>query len=118
MKQITGYSDKLSVMPGQSIKFMVSSENNEDYEVKIHRIIHGDANPEGPGFKSVVIDAGCNGHKKGLFQRIKSGSYIIIPESKAFIGISEMSLGAMIYPTKIGETEQTIVDRTTSDSSS
>ena len=47
MLRITGYSDKYSVCPGEEIKFYVNSEKNEDYQVDIVRLIHGDTNPEG-----------------------------------------------------------------------
>ena len=51
MKQIMGYSDKISVRPGETIKFMVSCEKRASYKARIVQIIHGDTNPEGPGYK-------------------------------------------------------------------
>ena len=55
MLRITGYSDKYSVCPGDEITFYVNSEKNESYKADIVRLIHGDTNPEGPGFKEKVI---------------------------------------------------------------
>ena len=51
MLRITGYSDKYTAFPGEEIKFYVNAEKNENYEVQIVRLIHGDTNPEGPGYK-------------------------------------------------------------------
>ena len=51
MLRITGYSDRLSVRPGEDITFYVHSEDEESYRVDIVRLIHGDTSPEGPGFK-------------------------------------------------------------------
>src|SRR5687767_7399699 len=45
---IVGYADHLRVQPGESIKFMVTSEVPR-YRADIVRLVHGDANPKGPG---------------------------------------------------------------------
>ena len=52
---IVGYADRLRVQPGETIKFMVSSEQPR-YRADIVRLIHGDANPKGPGIKEVVVE--------------------------------------------------------------
>jgi hypothetical protein len=52
---IHGYSDRLSVAPGERIEFKVSSEEPGTYRADIVRLIHGDTNPAGPGFKEQVI---------------------------------------------------------------
>ena len=49
--QLTGYTNKLSVKPGETIEFYVSSKN-PNYKAELVRIIHGDPNPKGPGFKT------------------------------------------------------------------
>ena len=55
MLKITGYSDKYSAHPGDEIKFYVNAEHNDKYETQIVRLIHGDTNPEGPGYKEEEI---------------------------------------------------------------
>ena len=81
MLRITGYSDKYSVCPGDNLKFYINSERNEDYEVQLVRLIHGDTNPDGPGYKEEEISADCNGHYRGRNQRIHGGSYIVVPQN-------------------------------------
>jgi len=54
MLRITGYSDVYSLHPGDTVKFYVNSEKGEGYQADIVRLIHGDTNPEGPGFKEEV----------------------------------------------------------------
>ena len=54
MLRLLGYSDRLSVAPGQTIRFMVSCDH-PTYESDLVRLIHGDENPDGPGFKQVVV---------------------------------------------------------------
>ena len=50
MLTITGYSDRISVRPGETIKFMVNCEH-PTYQADIVRLICADATPSGPGFK-------------------------------------------------------------------
>ena len=83
MLKITGYSDKYSAHPGEEIKFYINAENNDKFDVQLVRLIHGDTNPEGPGYKEEEISASCNGSYKGKNQRINGGSYIDVPQHKS-----------------------------------
>lgn len=98
MLRITGYSDKYSVCPGDSIKFYINSEHNEDYDAHIVRLIHGDTNPEGPGYKEEEIAAPCNKSYPGRNQRIHGGSYIVVPQDERF-DVASFTLQAYIFPT-------------------
>ena len=62
---ITGYSDRISVQPGQTIKFHVHSERSESYRADIVRLIHGDTNPDGPGYKEEEIATTVSGDISG-----------------------------------------------------
>ena len=46
---IAGYSDKLSVRPGETITFFVSSRADSDFKATLHRSISADPNPDGSG---------------------------------------------------------------------
>ena len=80
MLKITGYSDKYQAFPGEKIKFYINSEQNENYDVQIVRLIHGDTNPEGPGYKEEEIGATCNKSYQGRNQKVHGGSYVVIPQ--------------------------------------
>ena len=67
-KKILGYGDKISVTPGQAIKFMVSCDGVASYRDDIVRVICGEANPSGPGFKEEVVRAAVNRRHKGRRQ--------------------------------------------------
>ncbi|MFL5693964.1 MAG: hypothetical protein ACJ795_19405, partial [Ktedonobacteraceae bacterium] len=67
-------SDQLSMMPGKTIRFMVNCEGAEKYRVDLVRLIHGDTNPAGPGFKEEVIETPISGEYPGRKQVIYSGS--------------------------------------------
>ncbi len=61
MRKLFGYSDQISVRPGDTIRFMVSSLDNTSYRADIVRLICGDDSPDGPGFKEAVIETSANG---------------------------------------------------------
>ena len=60
---ITGYTDKVSVAPGEDIEFKVSVDNAASAQVEIVRLIHGDEHPDGPGFIEEVVPASCAGEQ-------------------------------------------------------
>jgi N,N-dimethylformamidase len=116
MKQIMGYSDKISVRPGETIKFMVSCEKRASYKARIVQIIHGDTNPEGPGYKERAIESAVDGTYEGRKQHIHAGSYAVIDNHQAFDRLSSFSIQAMIWPTTPEKAGQTLVSRWSSKS--
>ena len=46
LPELIGYSDRLSVAPGETIRFMVSTDQSH-YDAAVVRMIHADSNPEG-----------------------------------------------------------------------
>ncbi|MBI5615484.1 MAG: N,N-dimethylformamidase [Gammaproteobacteria bacterium] len=110
MLRITGYSDKYSAHPGDSVRFYVNSEKNEEFEATIVRLIHGDTNPEGPGFKEEVLKTKCSGRYPGRNQRIHGGSYIVIPDD-ARMHCASFTLQAFIFPTTPDKGRQGLVTK-------
>ncbi len=76
--RIVGYSDRLSVEPGESITFYVSAEASR-YRAELVRLIHGDTNPLGPGFKSEQVSSAITAEYPGRTQPIRLGSYVRVP---------------------------------------
>ena len=112
--RVTGYADRLSVQPGDTIRFMVSSEL-PTYRVDLVRLVHGDPNPLGPGFKEVAIDAPVNKDYPGRFQPLPSGSYVIVPDAPPLRRSGSFTLQAWIAPTTPGRRIQGIVTKWTPD---
>ena len=110
MLRITGYSDKYSIVPGETVKFYVNSEENEDYEVQLVRLIHGDTNPDGPGYKEEEHAAQCNGFRKGRQQRIHGGSYVIVPQDPR-LNVQSFTIQAFIFPTTPDKGRQGIMTK-------
>ena len=98
MLNIVGYSDKHSVTPGDTVTFYVSSTESESFTADIVRLIHGDTNPEGPGYKEEEIAKTSDKEYPGRPQDIHIGSYAIVPHDPRF-DVSSFSMQAMIFPT-------------------
>src|ERR671938_2120428 len=64
---IVGYADHLTAQPGDTVKFMVSTQSPR-YRADIVRLIHGDANPKGPGVKETVVETPANADYAGKRQ--------------------------------------------------
>jgi N,N-dimethylformamidase len=95
-----GYADEFSVRPGRSLTFRVSGAGAETVEAQLVRLIHGDTQPAGPGFREVEIDSDVNGHYPLVEQESHFGSYGRIPGALTVLPPSESpaSLVAMIQP--------------------
>jgi len=108
--EIVGYSDRFSVRPGQTIRFMVSSTTST-YRAEIVRLRHTDANPQGPGFKTEALRTSVDGSYPGRRQSIHSGSYVQVPHDPVFNCLDGFSLEAWIYPTTPDQGPQGILTR-------
>ena len=97
MLNITGYSDQISVAPGDAIKFMVNCEHRA-YQADIVRIVSGDLNPEGPGIIEEAITTPVNGRYKGRKQKIYAGSYAIVPSSAPLETLESFTVQVMVWP--------------------
>ncbi len=99
-KKIAGYSDEISVAPGERIRFMVSCEPGIDrYQADIVRLISGDRQPGGPGYRDELLPTSISGEYPGRTQETYCGSYAIVPHGTAFDGLDDLSLQATIFPT-------------------
>ena len=69
---VVGYTDRPSVRVGETVRFMVSCRA-PSYRADVVRLIHGDANPSGPGVRVEEFDADVNGEYAGREQVIQEG---------------------------------------------
>lgn len=96
--RLVGYTDRLSVQPGERVRFMVSSELPQ-YRVDMVRLIHGDANPQGPGFKEEVLNSPVNSMYPGVKRELKLGSYVKVANHPLLQRLDSFALQAWIFPT-------------------
>ena len=74
MVPLIGYVDRFSARASERIEVKVSSALNEPYQADLVKIIHGDANPAGPGIKLEEIPAAFAGTYRSRFQPVHLGS--------------------------------------------
>ena len=85
---LAGYCDRFSARPGERLDIMVSAEGTDRAELQLVRLIHGDENPEGPGFIEREVDAPVNGTHAVAKQYTQLGSFVRVtdPESRLAAG--------------------------------
>ncbi len=79
MLPVTGYVDRWSVRPGETIRFMISSREGRDYTTRLARIFCGDPNPAGPGYRETPISCPLDGRHGGREQPVHPGSRAVVP---------------------------------------
>lgn len=96
---LIGYSDQLTVEPGQRVGIKVSSAT--DFELDFVELLHGDADPAGPGLLERPVGGQPRRRLPGRRQSIQAGSYALaprLPESVA--GELALTFVAWVYPTR------------------
>ncbi|MGZ4178888.1 MAG: N,N-dimethylformamidase beta subunit family domain-containing protein [Solirubrobacteraceae bacterium] len=96
-----GYPDELCVRPGETVGFHVSGAGAETVDAQLVKLIHGDTQPGGPGFREVEVPSGVDGTHPLVDQPTQHGSYARIPGAGSILaGVTEtgVSLFAMVQP--------------------
>ena len=95
---LEGYSDKLSVSAGEKLNLMVSGPK-QNADLDIGRLIHGDPNPKGPGYKAESVNWGHPPTLDIKQQFTDFGSYIEVPHSDSLNPTSSFTLAMWFHPT-------------------
>ncbi len=98
MLPLTGYTDRLSAAPGDTIEFKVSSVADQDYAARLVRVICGDPNPAGPGIKEQDLSSIFSGQYPSRLQDIALGSYGRVNNMVLNVA-STFTLAVTIWPT-------------------
>ncbi len=107
---IVGYADRMTVQPGETIRFMVSSLASQ-YRAEIVRLIHSDPNPNGPGIKEEPVESTVSGPYPGQFQPLPNGSYVTVPDDPRLRPSTSFTIQAWIYATTPDKGQQGIVTK-------
>ncbi len=109
MIPLTGYGDRLSARPGETIAFKISSEGPAPYEASLVRIVCADPNPEGPGRIEEPVDAAFAGSYPSRVQPIYPGSYARTDAGAPPSAAKGFTAIATIWPTTPSKDGQTIL---------
>ena len=96
-----GYPDELCLRPGETVGFHVSGAGAETVDAQLVKLIHGDTQPGGPGFREVEVPSTVDGTYPLRDQPTHHGSYARIPDAGSILGaVTEtgVSLCAMVQP--------------------
>ena len=109
---ITGYTDKVSVAPGEEVSFQVSVENSATADFEIVRLIHGDEHPDGPGFMEEVLSSSISGSHAVRKQFVDTGNAIVVddPAGKLF-PTGPLTLWGYVFPTTPTKGRQVLLGR-------
>lgn len=110
--QIFGYADRLGVRPGDTIRFMVSAEATDRVQAELVRLVHGDANPEGPGFLEQPVASPLAREWPVRRQYVQSGNFLRVNDPGNVLALrSAFTLHAYILPTLPAGGRQTVLGR-------
>lgn len=98
-KKILGYTDRLTVRPGEWIEFKVSVDGGRAYSAQLVRLINGDTCSEAANFKEIEIEATVNGEYQGRQQRITPGSCIVVEDFDRMCPLDELTAIVSLMPT-------------------
>jgi N,N-dimethylformamidase len=104
---LTGYTDRLSVRPGERIGFHVHAANGQ-FDAQMVRLRHGDENPRGPGFRESVVSSPIDGRYQGAARTINPGSCGVI-EIAPPISAQSFTFGLWVWPTLPRKGTQSLV---------
>ena len=109
---LAGYCDRFSARPGERLDIMVSAEGTDEVELQLVRLIHGDENPEGPGFVEREVDAPVNGTHAVAKQHIQLGSFVRVADPESRLAPNgPVTLWAYIWPRTPTDGRQGILTR-------
>ncbi|MCC7280827.1 MAG: N,N-dimethylformamidase [Acetobacteraceae bacterium] len=80
MLPVTGYADRWSVKQGGTIRFHVATDRPRPYSARVARVLCGDPNPAGPGYREIAMHCAIEGRHQGQAQPIARGSFIEVPQ--------------------------------------
>jgi N,N-dimethylformamidase len=106
--ELTGYSDRWSVRPGEDIAFHIHCTTGR-YTAQLVRLRHGDESPRGPGFREAEVASPIDGSHDGAPRTIRKGSYGVAPLGDLPANARRVIFSVSIWPTLPGPDEQGIV---------
>lgn len=110
--RILGYCDRISVRPGDVVRFMLSTPPPlGPLQTGVVRIFCATDHPAGPGLRLVPIASDADGFIPAREQPIRLGSNVVVDATAAVVRASSFSLGLFVWPTLPGRGRQVLASR-------
>jgi len=107
-ERILGYSDEISVQPGQTARFMVSSPFPGSYRAELVRLRCGDDQPAGPGLRETRVPSSLDGSYPARLQPIHAGSYAEVPDAAPF-ALQSFTVQTLVWSTTPQKGQQALL---------
>jgi N,N-dimethylformamidase len=98
---VTGYADRWSVKPGETIAFHIATDIARTYRARVARVFCGDPNPAGPGYREMAVASALDGTHAGEPRPVARGNQMEVP--KLFIPAVGFELQVTVMPTLPGQ---------------
>ena len=106
--RLVGYTDRMTVAPGERLTCMVSCEEPQ-YVASLVRLRHGDPDPAGPGVLEHPVPSAIDGTYPGTRQKLQPGSYGIVRRGVPLTDTAGFGLVVWALPTRLPSRRQVIV---------
>lgn len=98
---LEGYADEITAGPGEHLTFRLGGPPGKA-DFKVVRLLHGDPNPSGPGYREEEVDWAAPETIEVGERETDYGSYIEIPHSASLNPPGEFTLALWFQPTLRG----------------
>lgn len=111
--RIHGYTDRLNPKAGDTLTAYVNADGTSTVQAQLVRLIHGDENPEGPGFVEREIDHPVNRAWPVQRQYTQRGNYLTVADASNRLALAGRSftLYSYFYPTLLNAGRQVLLGR-------
>ncbi|MEM7405231.1 MAG: N,N-dimethylformamidase beta subunit family domain-containing protein [Pseudomonadota bacterium] len=109
MLPLAAYADRLSVRPGETIRFHAANATGQPVRARFVRVICADANPAGPGVSLRTLGSQPHCVSEPVSQHVPRGSYGVVPEVGHYIADGSFSVSVRVFPTLRSERAQTLL---------
>ena len=111
-KKLYGYADPWSVKAGDTLSFMISAEGTGIVETRLVRLVHGDENPDGPGFVEQEVECDMPASLQVRRQFTQVGSHAVVEDPAQLLAPArDLTLYAFVFPTRPGGSRQAILSK-------
>ena len=112
MMPLAAYADRLSVRPGETIRFQVANATKHPLTTRLARVTCADPNPAGPGIRVEPVTSQVTQVAEPAPARVPSGSYVTVDGlDEWFTGERSFSLVCRVFPTRLDGREQALLSR-------
>ena len=103
MLPLIAYLDKISAAPGDRVEVKVGSYGAKSYRADLRRLIQGDINPQGPGYRDEPVSIDLGGERPARAQKILPGSYVTANDrGDVLAALASFTIAVPVQPTARG----------------